>query len=59
MQKFDNLGDALQSIDWNEHELKPFQRNFYRVLNHIKIYIEIGTSCSKREELRGGLEVFR
>lgn len=31
MQKFDNLGSSLANIDWEDLELKPFQKSFYKV----------------------------
>jgi hypothetical protein len=32
MQRFDNLGDSLPSIDWRSQTLKQFARNFYKVI---------------------------
>lgn len=31
MQKFDNLGESLHSINWKDANLKSFEKNFYRV----------------------------
>ena len=31
MDKFDNLGSSLQNIEWDDEELKPFKKNFYKV----------------------------
>ena len=30
-QRYDNLGDSLQRIDWKHQTLKSFARNFYKV----------------------------
>jgi len=30
-QNYDNLGDKLPTIDWKQQELKPFDKDFYKV----------------------------
>lgn len=50
MQKFDNLGESLANVNWKDLDLRPFEKNFYKVRIVEVDFIFIGASNCERKK---------